>query len=383
MAPRPRRVCVLTSVHPPLDTRIFHRQAKSMAAAGFDVLLIAPAAPHNPVDGVRFASLPSWGGRAGRPFRWPVAFWKAWRAHADLYHLHDPELLPWGLLLRWVSRKPVVYDSHEYLKEDILTKHWIPAPLRPVVAACADRLQRWICRRLSAVVAVTDEMADRFRPVQPRTITVKNLPPAPILPDPLPERAPIVAYAGLMSAERGLRILHETARLVRERVPAAEFHILGALSWEGMPPGVERQPPAYWDEVGVRFLGQAPQPEVAPFLAGAMVGWLPRDPDVPNHLLAWPNKLGEYMIVGLPVVASDLPLQAALMREADCGRVVDGLVPAAHAAAIVELLQDPGLARELGENGRRAAERNYKWEAEAVKLQTLYTELTAPRFKAR
>src|SRR5690606_7781006 len=157
-------------------------QARSTREAGFDVLLIAPAAPAEPVEGVRFESLPSSGGRAARPLRWPILFWKARRSNADLYHLHDPELLPWGPLLKRTTGRPVVYDSHEYLRESILSKHWIPERLRKPVSTIADRVEKWIAHRLDGVVAVTDDMADRFRRVQPNAITVRNLPPAPVLP---------------------------------------------------------------------------------------------------------------------------------------------------------------------------------------------------------
>ncbi len=372
---RPVRVCVLTSVHPPLDTRVFHRQAKSMAAAGFDVLLVAAGAPNHPVDGVRFAGLPQTGRRLFRPLRWPVVVYRAIRARADVYHFHDPELLPFGLLLRLVTRKAVVYDSHEYLREDILGKHWIPARLRKPVAFLADRVEKWTARRLSAVVTVTEEMQSRFLPYQRRTITVKNLPPLPDLPEPLPERRPIVAYAGLINVERGLDILYETARLVRARVPVAEFHILGTVEWDGLPAADKARRPADWEAMGVRFLGTRPQPEVAAFLAGASVGWLPRSPHVANNLLAWPNKLVEYMVVSLPIVASDLPLQARVVEEARCGRVVEALSPRAHADAICELLQHPEVAAGLGENGRREAMARYTWEGEAQKLKALYLEL--------
>jgi len=368
------RICVLTSVHPPFDARVFHRQARSTATAGFDVLLIAPGARPQTVDGVRFWSLPSWGGRAGRPVRWPVLLWKAVRAQADIYHLHDPELLPWGVLLHWITRKPVIYDSHEYLKEDIEGKQWIPARLRPMVATVAAAVEGWSAARLSAVIVVTEDMAERFRRRQRRVVLVQNLPPAPDVDYPPGERQPVVAYAGLMNVERGLDILLQTARLVRERIPDAEFHILGTVEWEGVP-AEAKAPPEQWMAAGVRFVGTVPPGEVAAIISRASVGWLPRSPRFKNNLLAWPNKLVEYMVVGLPVVASDLPLQARVVRDADCGRVVEALSPLAHADAICDLLLDAGEARRLGENGRRTALERYTWDGEARKLQTLYTEL--------
>lgn len=369
------RVCVLTSVHPPLDVRIFHRQARSTSAAGYQVTLIAPAAPARAIDGVEFMSLPAWGGRWGRPFRWPVLVWKALRTRADLYHLHDPELLPWALLLKWTTRRPVVYDSHEFLRENMLSKDWIPPRLRSVLAAVMERIERTVARRIDAVVTVTDDMADRFRPVQRRVVTVRNLPSAPDVAISDSPRDPVIIHSGVMRASRGLGILYETARLVHECHPEAQFHILGVVRWAGLPDEEESRTKEEWDAVGVRFLGTVPPSEVAPILARASVGWLPRDPGVPNNLLAWPNKLVEYMVVGLPVVASDLQLQSAVVNDAQCGYAVDGLSPAAHARAMCALLDDPERARALGENGRRIALQKYTWEAEAEKLVALYREL--------
>ncbi len=291
-----------------------------------------------------------------------------------MYHFHDPELLPWGVLLHWITRKPVIYDSHEYLKEDIEGKQWIPKRLRPLIAAAAGAVEAWSAAHLSAVVVVTEDMAERFRGRQPRVVVVKNLPPVPEFAYPPDERQPVVAYAGLMNIERGLDILLETARLVRERVPGAEFQVLGTIEWEGMPAD-GRSTPERWSAAGVRFAGTVAPGEVAAIIGCASVGWLPRSPHVKNNLLAWPNKLVEYMVVGLPVVASDLPLQARVVREADCGRVVEALSPAAHAEAIADLLLDTREARRLGDNGRRAALERFTWEGEARKLQTLYMEL--------
>jgi glycosyltransferase involved in cell wall biosynthesis len=369
-------VGVLTSVHPPLDTRVFHREAKAARDMGARVTLIAPGAPDHPVDGIAFQSLPSWGGRAGRPFRWPVLWWKAWRLKADVYHFHDPELLPWGLLLHWVTRKPVIYDSHEYLREDISTKHWIPRQIRGPLSRFADWFEKRVAKRLSAVVTVTEDMGERFRAFQPRVAVVRNLPPASARPTADEgERKPDVVYAGLLNAARGLDILYETARVVHEAHPETRFRMIGNVEWHEVDPALQEKTAGEWQAVGVDFVGTVPFEEVAPLLARGSIGWLPRSPHDLNNLLAWPNKLVEYMAAGLPIVASDLPTQAAVIAEAGCGVVVDAISPAAHAAAINELLDNPERARALGSAGREASETKFTWEAEAQKLQALYREL--------
>lgn len=369
-------VCVMTSAHPPFDTRIFHRQAKSTREAGARVTLMAPGAPRDLVDGVRFVGLPSWGGRLGRPFRWPVLFAKAWRTKADIYHMHDPELLPWGLLLKYTTRRRVVYDSHEYLQEDVLGKHWIPERLRPAVARLAGAMQRFVLSRLDGAVAVTEDMADGFRRFQPQTVTIRNLPPATeSLPRPL-KREPVVMYAGLMMTGRGLEILYDTAALVHGRHPESEFHILGPVEWMDMPASENERTAAEWEAVGVRFLGSVPYPEVAPRLASATIGWLPRSPHVRNNLLAWPNKLVEYMAAGLAIVASDLPTQGRIVRETNTGIVVEPLSPNAHADAICHLLETPEEVEQMADSGRKAAETQFTWEREAAKLHALYARIT-------
>lgn len=369
------RIAALTSVHPPGDTRVFYREALSAVAAGHEVHLVAPGAIEGIVEGVRCHSLPRFGGRAGRPLRWPVLFWKAWRLRADVYQIHDPELLPWAVLFRWFRRRPVVYDCHEFVAEDIRTKHWVPGLLRRPLAAAFDRFERWAARRLDAVVAVTEEMAERFRRFQPETVLVRNLPALEPLPEPASPREPVVMHSGLMNAERGLTILAETARLVRERHPDTRFVILGPVEWFGVPAEIREMTETQWAAIGVHFAGSVPYPEVHGRLVRASIGWLPRDPAARNNLLAWPNKLAEYMAAALPVVASDLPTQGRVVREEDCGIAVEPMSPVAHADAICRLLDDPAEARRMGERGRRAAEERYNWASEAAALLALYGRL--------
>src|SRR5437867_11881953 len=102
----PGRVVHLTSVHGPHDTRILHKACCALAEASYDVTLVAPAPHDEAVRGVKITAVPP---ARSRPERMTIGAWRVYRVgrrlDADLYHLHDPELLPWGLVLQATTGK--------------------------------------------------------------------------------------------------------------------------------------------------------------------------------------------------------------------------------------------------------------------------------------
>lgn len=99
------KVSILTSVHPLFDTRIFHKEAKSLAKAGYDVTPIAQHDKEEVVDGIRIVPLPK---AKDRIVRMTKTVWqtyrKAFKIDADIYHFHDPELIPIGLMLKLLKK---------------------------------------------------------------------------------------------------------------------------------------------------------------------------------------------------------------------------------------------------------------------------------------
>src|SRR6266571_2425883 len=159
-----RKVCVLTSVHSPEDVRIFHKEAVSLAAAGYEVTIVAPHPNDISLGAVQVKSVPLPKARSDRMLRTVWSVFQAGRREAAFaYHLHDPELLPVGLLLKLSGRR-VIYDVHEDVPRDILDKDWIPRWLRKPIAMLAGFIEIAAASKFDAVVAATPSIARRFPP---------------------------------------------------------------------------------------------------------------------------------------------------------------------------------------------------------------------------
>ncbi|MBV8222355.1 MAG: glycosyltransferase, partial [Candidatus Eremiobacteraeota bacterium] len=156
------RIAHLTTVHQPLDARIFHKEAKALRQHGYDVSVIAQGTRSFTRDGIRIIPIRPSTSRVGRVTLTAYSMLAAsLRVDADIYHLHDPELIPLGFLLR-LRGKAVIYDAHEDLPHDVAAKEWIPRRLRPIVAQAATIALRAVGAYFSGIVASVDAVAARF-----------------------------------------------------------------------------------------------------------------------------------------------------------------------------------------------------------------------------
>ncbi|OAD19490.1 glycosyl transferase group 1 [Candidatus Thiomargarita nelsonii] len=169
------KIAHLTSDHPPHDIRIFHKQCKSLMSNGYEVALVVKADSDKIIDSVQILSIPEESSRLKRFFysSWAV-YKKAIASKAKICHFHDPELIPTAILLSLRGKK-VVYDVHEDLPRQILSKDWIPTWLRYPVSWLAATSE-WIGSRLffSAIVPATPKIASRFP--KSKTVLVQNFP---------------------------------------------------------------------------------------------------------------------------------------------------------------------------------------------------------------
>ena len=362
------KVCHVTSVHPREDVRVFHKECVSLAKAGYDVTLVQHGDSYEK-DGVHlvgFGAIPA--NRIKRIlFGAKVAYRKALAVNADVYHLHDPELLPYGLKLK-KKGKIVIFDSHEHTAESIYEKEWLPQFVRSAVYLAYSAYQKRICKKLDAVISVTPNIVAYFKQFNPRTVQIANY---PIYPEKVvsAERQSLLVFAGGISNQWN----HHTLLNALGKVPQCRYALCG-IADKGYLEQIQQMDT--WSRVD--YLGRIPHQQVAAILAQGMAGIALLQP---SRNTDWHNgtigntKIFEEMMAGLPVICTDFVLWKEFVGRYHCGICVKPDDADQIASAITYLMNHPEEAKQMGENGRRAVKEEFNWGVEEQKLFALYEDI--------
>jgi len=359
------KVCILTSIHPPFDGRIFHKEAKTLVKAGYDVVLIAQHNKEEVVGGVRIVPLPK---PKNRFERMTGVVWRLFRLalkeKADVYHFHDPELIPVGLVLRLFGKK-VIYDVHEDVPKQILTKDWIRSYIvRKIISFIFKGFENLSCSFFNAIIAATPDIAKKF-PSQ-KTMTLRNFSILELIDKTKPininKQKPIIIYAGGLTKIRGIKQIIQAMEFIGEKV---ELWFLG--KWESEEFKKECESLKGWRYT--KYLGYAPYGKHYSFIKVANIGVINFLP-LPNQQKAMPNKPFEYMACSLPMIMSNFPYWQKIFGE--CALFANPYDPKDIAEKIFYLLDNLDKAKKLGNNGRRLVEEKYSWEAEQRRLLDIY-----------
>lgn len=368
----PLKICMLTSVHGAFDVRIYEKESRSLVAAGYDVTIVAPHARNEIAGGVTVRAIQPPRSRSNRMTRtiWQV-YGEARRVNASVYHFHDPELIPVGLLLK-LHGKRVVYDVHEDVPRDILNKEWIVSALRGPVARAAAVLEVAGACLFDAVVAATPTIAQRFP--NKKTFAVHNFPHPDGFSDSCTvayqNRLPLVVYVGGISTHRGGREMVEAM----DRLPSslrARLQLAGAFETDDLHDELSAQ--SGWERID--FLGWLSYKCVRSVINKCRIGLVILH-STPAFRESLPLKLFEYMSAGIPVVASNFPRWREIVEDSSCGLLVNPLDPQAIAGAIQWLFDHPEEAEEMGRRGAAAVRSKFNWSREEEKLLRLYANLT-------
>ncbi len=375
-------IVALSSVHVASDRRIYHAQACSLARAGFRVTLIARQ-DVSPAEtcGVRIIHLDPPRTRLHRLLGSTGVMRLALRARGDLYVLHDPELLPVGMLIKCITRRPVIFDVHEDGRAAIRGRTWLPAWLRRPASWVYHLLERLTLPWIDALILADAAYARHYQ--GKRTLTVLNYPAASNAAlfdtyQPAPRSRPALVYVGAITCLRGLMEMLELVVRLRPAHPDILLRLIGPVGEEHERRRAQRYIQQHDLGPNLQWTGRVPHTEAHHWVLESDVALALLHPD-PNYVNSLPTKMFEYMMMGRPVVVSDFPLWRAIVDQAACGYTVDPLDAAAVAEAVDRLLGDPALRQRMGATGRQAVLAEYSWEREAERLEALCRELLTAR----
>lgn len=363
------KIAHLTSAHPRFDTRIFVKQSTSLAKLYTTYLIVADGKGNEQVNDVNIIDIGKFNGRKNRILNAPKAvFEQALKVNADIYHLHDPELIPIGLKLKKLGKK-VVFDAHEDLPNQIMSKHYLNKFSKKILSFLVSKYESYACAKLDGIVAATPFIREKFLKINRNTIDINNFPK-------IEEFMKIkhsnvtdnnhVCYIGGLADVRGITQMVEAIDFADD----TRLLIAGNFADANLESKVKQM--SGWKKVD--FLGYVDREGIQNTLSKSFAGLVVLHP-TQSYLDSLPVKMFEYMCAGIPVIASDFPLWREIVDDAKCGLCVDPLDPLNIAASINYLHDNRAEAQQMGQNGRKAVLEKYNWNIEEAKLFNFYEKI--------
>lgn len=370
------RVCHVTSVHPANDVRILYKECASLSKR-YEVFLVAPNVDNHDEEGVHVVGVELPHNRSARQLFLGRVYAKALSINADVYHLHDPELISLGLKIKrhFANKKRVrvVFDSHEDVPMQLLTKEYIPAWCRKPLSKIYAISEKKRLKQYDALVTVTPTIQERLEKINACCKMVTNYPiyteaETPSRPTGS-SHTPCIGFAGGVVE----RYMHDNI-IESLRHTQARYLMAGRVFSNAY--FAKLQSSDMWSRV--EYVGVLPPQEVNQFYSKVDIGMVLQDyaPDVGYHRgTIGVTKLFEFMMAGIPVVATDFDLWKQIVEGEACGLCVNPHNVQAIADAINYLTEHPDQAAKMGENGRKAVRKTYNWATQEQELFDLYDML--------
>lgn len=373
------RICHMTTVHPAKDARIFYRMSRALAERGYVVTLIAPESSADTDPLVRMST---WNARlrqSGRSKRFALALRAALAERADIYHFHDPELIPLGFVLKVLRPSAaVVYDVHEDYPAMMRVKYWIPKPLRPLIAQAAHFANTAAGVCLDGIVVADPNVQQDFQRVAlHKSIVYYNFPtlslftPAPAKPS--VAQADLV-YIGGMSDRSGIFVLLDALALLAKQSITPSVRLAGYTDGEAGLVAIQQGIRIRGLSAHVELCGRIPHTQVPAWIRSGRIGLVTLQP-IAKFLKNIPTKMFEYWACGLPVIASDLPPIRPFLTNGKNGLLFAPTSAEDLARVIAWLMRHPSEGKVMGQHGQEQVSKDWNNDKQINSLIGLYEQI--------
>lgn len=303
------------------------------------------------------------------------------RTSADVYHAHDLTALPASYLAARLRRKPLIFDAHELPLSNVLdSKHWHG------LITLFSRLLTFILPRCAGVITVSPPIVQEMRKRYsiPEVSLIRNIPEYKAVQksDRLRQHlglgpdVRIALYQGGLEGNRGLDRLIRAAPFLGQNtvivmmgpdIEATQPQLEALIATEGVADRVKILPPV-------------PYTELLDWTASADSGLIVYSTDYSlNIRMCLPNKLFEYLMAGLPILASRLEAVSEVIRTYNVGQMVSSLTPEDIGAAINAMFADPDALDRMRRNALEVTRHELCWEKEKSHLIHLYQDILERR----
>ncbi len=374
-----KKVCHFTSLHRVLDQRIFSKELKSLQQHNYDVVLIAPSDKDvQIIDNIKVLGFKKTKNRLSRLLSSWTILKKALKVDADVYHFHDPDLIVVGLLIKMFKNKNVIYDVHEPYPEAMLSREWIPNMLKRPAYYLTKFIENFVAKRIKNIIVCDDFVEKRFKDIGCNVTMVRNF---------IRKRDFIrntkrtnkrflrtITHVGTLTPPRGSRIIPDIVYNVSKVFPDVRFEIVDFFREKHDKIEMKKLIKEKQIEKNVVFMPIIESERLYEYISRGIIG-LSIYEAAKQYLTSIPTKLFEYIASEVVLVASDLPPYRKFFEECTYGILVKGTDPKLYSKAIIDLLEKPDYAIELGKKCKNHFLNKYCWENEEKKLLDLYSNL--------
>jgi glycosyltransferase involved in cell wall biosynthesis len=369
-------VCHVSPVRSRLDARTYYMQMLPSVGLGVRTLLIGPHGRNSERADVEMVPISMYRNRALRVLLALTAAVRAGRVTANLYHLHNPELIPAGLILKFTFRKKVIYDAQEDFPSMMLTKTYLPRKIRPLIGKVV-RLVEWFAARSfdGFIVADSGTLRAVARTGRSKKLVFYNLPNLEFFPEPPAGHKQFdFVYRGGLSERAGTFVLLEALRLLVRKGMNVRLLLFGYVDTEQTRSLIQAHINKLDLNSHIVLGGRIDHSEMARTLSQAMIAVSPLMA-IPKFLRNIPVKVFECWACGLPVVCSDLPPIRPFFKNNEYGLLVPPGDSVALANAMEYLSKNPQDAQRMGIAGRKAVVERCNNAREIHKLLSFYSQI--------
>ncbi len=364
------KITHLTSVHPRYDTRIFLKECTSLAKNNkYEVNLIVADSNGNEVrNNVNIYDVGMLQGRVNRMFKTTNKILrKAIELESDIYHFHDPELIPMSLKLKRMGKK-IIYDVHEDVPRQILSKPYLNKFAKSVISYIFEFYENYAAKKFDLLIVPQEAMYNKYKKLS-KTFMVGNFPNKISI-----DTSDLhnidkysLLYSGAISEARGLWNMLELMKELVKLDKRYRLTLAGPINTKLLAQAKEHEAWKY-----TKYLGMLYKNEIYDIYRKNSIGLILFN-NVGQYYMAYSLKLFEYMQNGMIVIMPNF----GDWIKFNSSYKVGFNVPTRDYKKIANYINDitgEQIIEFAKKNIKQVAE-NFSWESQEIKLFQLYKGL--------